>query len=1552
MTTNVRRGFESIAAALDVDRAAGSAAWELDDLQLRRATALLSMRTALPFWLPAIVAKQIGHARVVVPDWLRMCWLDSLHAADAADEDVASREVWNRFLHIQRRQDMLATARMGHRRLLYLMTLERGAWAGDTTFERVSMALSMHEDELHRRMRMTPNPQPVNYTDAAYKAQMGRGIHDVDGKLSSAAAAAPSSPAPATAPVAGEVADAFAAGALRVLSAVKNPAAADDALTAEANDNDESAATLRTPQKDDAPSEDDLLPQQHDAEGQLRRLSSGSDSSISAAAMSAAAVSLAEASGDAVEAHVAPAPPAVSQHGMLNAADAATRNITATFAPVAGERPVVEARAKLLQYDRVIDGTLRVSTHYIYFEPLPAQAQATDELARHYRTDAIHAHGIITEDSSTASGVMDVPRRRGADVSAAGTPGARLGVSRAPLNLEPRRWSLALLERLMPRRYLLQPCALEAFYTDGASTFFAFSRSKHREVFQAIIAQRTPRLSGPRDLQPKRILRASGVTERWQRREMSNFEYLMELNRIAGRSFNDLMQYPVLPWVIRDYSSASIDVTDSRVYRDLSRPMGGLNSERLAQFKERMEGMAAGSDMPAFLYGTHYSSAGVVLFFLLRLEPFTSMAVDLQNGHFDVSDRMFFSIPASWHGVMHSLSDVKELIPEWYTTPEMFMNGQRLPLGELQDGAGVVDDVILPPWARSAAEFVWTNRAALESEYVSAHLHEWVDLIFGYKQRGPAALEADNLFYYLTYEDAVDLQSIDDPIIRQSTISQIVNFGQTPSQLFKAPHPQRYAPGQCAMPIFTLSLPVRDVCSSADSVRSSATVPTTAHRMLLRRQDSAELFATALLTNAAAGSITTPSPTSSSSEAAVAAEEVSPPRHSMLVPHMSLHDFSAGATPPRPTAAAAAPVSAAAPMPPPLDAPSGFVPPRRLSVSTGGTVDALTVFTMACHPQNSAQIAAVQGMVRSAAAAHASVQPPLKVAFNAALATVRPVPLNARASITSASQQVIAAECMGGRLVAVYGDASAAVHRFSLMMNMDEVPFDFKCDKPKALAAAPLSAARGAVSHMAYEPNPLEFLRSYHATGIAPAVPFMLSARAPVVALRSTTCVMTPFDVAGATRTGDTRDAILVTCGYVDGGMRWQSLSGRGKGDGDAWTPRNHVRYGDVTCLSAADDGCTLVTGHADCSVHVWRLVRNSESNVKHACGLSASVYDAHASGHYPHISSVAANPLLMGTHTDTIFVRMAEAVGQRAPVTCVAAHSRTRLLYSGALDGCLLLHCLLTGKRLRVFSPDQLLASLPGRIPGAPRVAPITHIAPGVTGYATIHWAEMESTVATRREGAAGKRRSILASVYLNASTPAAVSVARTDVTALTLTRDGTAVLIGYVDGRLDVANALTLDVASSFTAHIEAELPPVGGASVDAAIDVASTTVTSSGAPASAISAGLNVAKSTFSRAFGAAKKTAVAAAGVVQQPSTPSPTSTAIPAPTVYAVPVIPPSHMSPGAAVPAVAITSIAMAEDETSVVLGTGDGRLCILCDPSVARRTLAMTVQQGLFGLV
>lgn len=58
-----------------------------------------------------------------------------------------------------------------------------------------------------------------------------------------------------------------------------------------------------------------------------------------------------------------------------------------------------------------------------------------------------------------------------------------------------------------------------------------------------------------------------------------------------------------------------------------------------------------------------------------------------------------------------------------------------------------MNNVALPPWANSPEDFVFKLREALESEYVSRHLHLWIDLIFGYRQRGEEAVKANNGWY-------------------------------------------------------------------------------------------------------------------------------------------------------------------------------------------------------------------------------------------------------------------------------------------------------------------------------------------------------------------------------------------------------------------------------------------------------------------------------------------------------------------------------------------------------------------------------------------------------------------------------------------------------------------------------------------------------------------------------------------------------------------------------------------------------------------------------------
>lgn len=113
-----------------------------------------------------------------------------------------------------------------------------------------------------------------------------------------------------------------------------------------------------------------------------------------------------------------------------------------------------------------------------------------------------------------------------------------------------------------------------------------------------------------------------------------------------------------------------------------------------------------------------------------------------------------------WRNCMDSGTDVKELIPEFYYLPDFLKNTNGFDLGETTSGFKI-DNVDLPPWAKTPEEFIAINRQALESEFVSQNLHHWIDLIFGYKQRGPESVKACNTFYYLTYEGTFRVKIFD-----------------------------------------------------------------------------------------------------------------------------------------------------------------------------------------------------------------------------------------------------------------------------------------------------------------------------------------------------------------------------------------------------------------------------------------------------------------------------------------------------------------------------------------------------------------------------------------------------------------------------------------------------------------------------------------------------------------------------------------------------------------------------------------------------------------------
>ena len=215
---------------------------------------------------------------------------------------------------------------------------------------------------------------------------------------------------------------------------------------------------------------------------------------------------------------------------------------------------------------------------------------------------------------------------------------------RAPKSLRDRfdalngHWTGSDIQAAAYRRYMLAYTAIEMFFKNRTSLFVnLLSASVCKKVMKNLptsdggdhLYDLGPYLR--HTIRPSQLVRRSSMTQRWQNREISNFEYLMFLNTVASRSYNDLSQYPIFPWIIANYTSPQLDMTDLSNFRDLSKPIGVLSPERLATFLDRYNTWEEGeTGIPKFHYGTHYSTPGYVLFWLIRLQPFTDLSVRLQ----------------------------------------------------------------------------------------------------------------------------------------------------------------------------------------------------------------------------------------------------------------------------------------------------------------------------------------------------------------------------------------------------------------------------------------------------------------------------------------------------------------------------------------------------------------------------------------------------------------------------------------------------------------------------------------------------------------------------------------------------------------------------------------------------------------------------------------------------------------------------------------------------------------------------------------------------------
>ena len=279
------------------------------------------------------------------------------------------------------------------------------------------------------------------------------------------------------------------------------------------------------------------------------------------------------------------------------------------------------------------------------------------------------------------------------------------------------------------------------------------------------------------------------ITKEWKEGRMSNFEYLIAVNMYCHRSFNVTSQYPIIPWVLSCWNSETLDLSNRDSYRDLEKPVGCLGADRLQSLIEKYDELLQYSP-PAYYYVSGPMCSLIVFHYLIRMEPYATLHIELQSGRFDCPNRLFSSLPKLYKQICHDPNDFNELIPEFFFMPEFLKNWNNFDLG-LEDESPNCD-VILPKWANNDPfYFVYMHRKALESDFVSEKLSNWIDLLYGYKQKGDFAKESYNIYAPELIDDSWTNEVLNDPQKKDTYRSSKLYFGQLPSQRFKEHHPDK-----------------------------------------------------------------------------------------------------------------------------------------------------------------------------------------------------------------------------------------------------------------------------------------------------------------------------------------------------------------------------------------------------------------------------------------------------------------------------------------------------------------------------------------------------------------------------------------------------------------------------------------------------------------------------------------------------------------------------------------------------------------------------------------
>ena len=370
-----------------------------------------------------------------------------------------------------------------------------------------------------------------------------------------------------------------------------------------------------------------------------------------------------------------------------------------------------------------------------------------------------------------------------------------------------------LIEQVILRNFLFYCHAIEIFLYNGKSYFFNFYETAYCNDFinNLKIQYENCYINNLGDIfevidNPIEYFNKKKYCNNWLEGKLSTLDYLLLINKFSGRSYNDLTQYIIFPWLLNDYS----DVNNKNNFRKMNLSMAIQDKTNFESIKESYENDKDLIKRSHFQY--HYSNSSYISLYLLRLNPFTYNQIK-QNGHFDSPDRQLESMQDMCI-IFKDFKETSELIPEYFFMAECFLNLNYNFFGKKSNEVGreqsIVNNIKLTSNFSSLLELILFHQNFINSNEITGNVNKWIDIIFGENQltnkknvinsypidcyEKYVKEEIDQKVNELNECEAEDSEGITNKIkklikdIKLKTDYAYL-FGQCPPQIFQKTHP-------------------------------------------------------------------------------------------------------------------------------------------------------------------------------------------------------------------------------------------------------------------------------------------------------------------------------------------------------------------------------------------------------------------------------------------------------------------------------------------------------------------------------------------------------------------------------------------------------------------------------------------------------------------------------------------------------------------------------------------------------------------------------------------